>query len=160
VTQLTFDDGGYSGITLAEAREQLFAELRDGTTCPCCDQHAQEYRWSLYRRAIRMLERLYQIGGTDHYVESKRAKAPGDGGSFSHLRLWDLVVQENERRPDGGKSGYWRVTPLGEQFLRRQTRVPKYAWVYNGELLRREGEMLWITDIVDDFDWRQHMGGS
>lgn len=147
--------------TLAEARAELQAGLMEGTKCPCCDQHAQIYRWSLYSTAARMLLRMYEAGGATEFVESKRVKRTGDGGSCSHLRLWGLVEQEAERRPDGGKSGWWRVTLPGEQFLMGATTIPKYAYVYNGEVLRYDGPPRTISDVMGHpFSWHEHMQAS
>lgn len=158
MSQLSFDDE-FGGKTLAQARVELEEDLDDGTTCQCCEQHAQRYRWSLYRTAVWMLVRLYRRGGTTLFVPSKVVKRAGDGGSCSHLKLWGLVEHEPERRPDGGKSGLWRVTARGERFLLGQEPIPKYVWVYNGAVQRYEGSPKHVYDILDNFDFREHMGG-
>jgi hypothetical protein len=146
-------------VTLAEARLWLREHLDDGVRCPCCNQHAQIYRWSLYGSAARMLIRLWQAGGTVTFVESKAVKRPGDGGHTSQLALWSLVEHEPDRRPDGGKSGWWRVTGRGERFLKGQETISKYAYVYDGVFLRHDGPQRNIEDVLGEpFDWREHMG--
>jgi hypothetical protein len=148
------------GPSLAQARAELMDELDEGTTCPCCGQHAQRYRWSLYSTACWMLIRLYEAGGVTEFVESKRVKRPGDGGSASHLWLWGLVEHEPDRRPDGGKSGWWRVTAAGERFIRGGS-IPKYAYVYNGVVERHDGQLVTISDrLGHPFDWNDHMRGQ
>lgn len=155
-----FDE--YRGITLAQARAELFAELDagNGTLCPCCDKHAQIYRWNLYKSAVSMLDRMHRMAGLE-FIESKEAKT---GRSYSHcsqLKFWGLVENEKTRRPDGGRSGWWCVTEKGQAFLRNQVQVPKYAFVYDNEVLRFDETILVrVTDIVVDFDWRQHMHGA
>lgn len=163
--------GHYSRLTLAEARDKLREEIypRDalgygqpgkGTTCPCCDQHAQVYRWALYGTAAAMLIKLWRAGGTTEYVESRSVKQRGQGGDGTRLRFWDLAEEQDGRREDGGKSGWWIVTELGEAFVLRQTSIPKYVHVYNGRRLRKFGPPVWIDDVLGKrFDYRGLMDG-
>lgn len=154
--------GGDDGRTLAQARADLFAALDDGARCPCCDQHAQRYRWSLYATAARLLHRLHAEGGTERYVETKRHKGYGQGDA-SRLRFWGLAEEEPDRRPDGGKSGWWRVTQLGEDFLAGRATIPKYVYVYNGTVLpphpdRPPGQQRTIRDVLGEhFDYRENV---
>lgn len=151
--QLTVDDPvppvEDDGMTLADARRYLRRYLAEGVKCPCCEQHAQVYRWSLYATAARLLIRLYREGGTGTYVETKRHKGIGQGDA-SRLRLWELAEREKERRPDGGRSGWWRVTDLGEAFVLGRATIPKYAYVYDGEVIRTEGEPTSISDVLGE----------
>lgn len=140
-------------MTLAEARDALRELVEEGHRCPCCTQYAKVYRWALYRGAIGFLSRLYRAGGTTEFVDSKLVKLPGQGGDGSRLRNFGLVEQESQRRPDGGKSGWWRVTAEGERFLRGQHAVPKYVYVYDNRVLRRDGPDVMARDIDTDFDY-------
>lgn len=154
--QLSFDDDR----SLAQAREQLLAELDDGTTCPCCHQHAQRYRWTLPGSAAGYLIRAYEIGGVTRFVESKQVKRRGEQAMPSICRFWDLLEEENDRRPDGGRSGWWRVTTAGERFVLGGW-IPKYAYVYNGRVEWRDGPSVTIADRLGrPFDWNDHMRGQ
>lgn len=135
-------------MTLEEARTVLNRLIEDGHRCPCCNQWSKVYRWSLYSSAARMLIRLYKEGGTIEFVESKTVKQKGEGGHCSQLRHWKLVEQEPESRPDGGQSGWWRVTGLGEAFLLEHATISKYVYVYDGEVLREEGKSVSIRDAL------------
>jgi hypothetical protein len=105
-----------------------------------------------------MLIRLYQEGGTTEFIESKTVKQPGQGGDATRLAHWGLVEQESERRPDGGKSGFWRVTPLGERFLLGDATIPKYVYVYDGRALRSGGPQVSIRDALGKkFDYAELM---
>jgi len=158
MNQLTFDDDfDDPGWTLAEARDWVLDQLDDGITCPCCGQHAQRYRWTLYRSAIDLLLNFYRVGGVTRFVESREVKGKTQG-SASHLAFWDLVEEENKRRPDGGKSGWWRVTPFGESFILDGASIRKYAYVYNREVERFDGPYVTISDRLGyPFNWRDHM---
>jgi len=156
--QLPLFDGGMS---LEEAREWLRERAYDGARCPCCTQYAQVYRWSLYSTAAAMLIRLYRVGGVDEFVESKTVKYPGQGGDATRLRFWELVEQEPERRPDGGRSGWWRVTEQGRLFLLGATTIQKYAYVFDGRCLRFDGPPVSIRDALGTkFEYDALMGGT
>ena len=148
---------------------QVVAELgvaiyeSGGAICPTCSQHAQVYRWSLYSTAIRALTLFHTIGGTADFVHSNRLKELGHKGQgdAARLRLWGLVEREVEARADGGRSGYWRVTKLGEDFLRGRAKLPKYVYVYDGRLLRTEGPDVGIQDVLGiSFDYAVMMQGA
>lgn len=151
------------GMTLADAQDALAEQLEDGTRCPCCDQHAQIYRWSLYATAVKALIALYKKGGTTTFIESKTLKplVPSYQGDMSRLRHWGLAEQESERRPDGGKSGFWRVTSFGEAFVLGYQTIPKYVWIYSGRVLASGGERCTIKDTLGKkFDYDAMMRGE
>lgn len=146
-------------MTLAEARARLVELIAEGVRCPVCDQHAQSYRWSLYASAVRLLVRLWWAGGTTEFIESKTVKMPGQGGDVSRLRHWGLVEQAPQR-PDGGKSGWWRVTQLGEDFVLDKERLPKYVYVFDGECLATNGQLVGIKDALGkNFNYVEMLAG-
>lgn len=139
----------------------LGQSLVDGAWCPCCDQWAKIYRWKLYGSAIRLLHGLYEWASANgsEFVHSRDVKRPGQGGDGTQLRHWGLVEQEKERRPDGGRSGFWRITVKGVAFLKDQTKIPKYAYVYNGEVLSLSGDLVSVRDIIGNtFNYDEMMG--
>jgi hypothetical protein len=97
------------------------------------------------RTAIR-LYRATQSGEYAHMpeIEGKRS------GELSKMRYWGLSVEESGRREDGGRSGWWCLTPDGRAFVEGKHRVQRYAWIYNGRLVKREGEMISITDCLGE----------
>jgi hypothetical protein len=147
--------------SVAEARLQLADRIAEGSICPCCGHRVQAYRWSLYATAVRLLAAMYRAGGTAEFVRTKDIKGKGQGDA-SRLRYWGLAEEEPERREDGGRSGYWRVTGLGEQYLRGEAALPRYAWVYAGRVLLFEGERrrLGETEAGKEFDFRAMMEGA
>jgi hypothetical protein len=146
-------------ITLGQARQWLRDRIDEGARCPCCTQYAQVYRWSLYSTATAMLIRLYRVGGIESFVESKSVKLPGQGGDATRLRFWGLVEQEPERRQDGGRSGWWRVTDQGRLFVLGAITIPKYAYVFDGRCLRFDGPPVSIRDALGTrFDYSEMMG--
>ena len=146
---------------LGVAQDWLRDRIDDGASCPCCTQHAQVYRWSLYSTAARLLVKMYRVGGTESFVETRELKGKGQGDA-SRLRLWGLAEQEKERRPDGGRSGWWRVTARGEMFILGRLDIAKYVYVYDGRLLRTDpSKLVSISDVLrEPFNWTEHMNGG
>lgn len=136
-------------MTLAEARDLLRKFARDGHRCPCCSQLAKVYRRKINSGMARALVRMYRAAGLDWLHKPTVLKGFGAAArDESLLRYWSLIVEEIEERPDGGRSGWWRVTVAGEAFLRREVAVLKYALVYDGRLLKLEGPEVRIQECL------------
>lgn len=141
--------------TLTEAKDWLRAQLPKGARCPCCNQHVQVYRRPMYGTLARALIACYLAGGTDRYVHSSDLGITLRGGEMGKLAYFQLVVEERAQRPDGGRTGYWRVTPLGADWLFGRRKVSKYAWVYDGQVRGYDGPMVSVADVLDEpFDLR------
>ena len=144
--------------TLEEAKDWLRERLDHGADCPCCTQRAQVYRRKLNSRMARGLIALYlATGGRDY---GHLPTIAGDGCEVGKLRYWGLVVEEPEARPDGGRAGYWKLTPDGVDFVRGRLRVPKYARIYDGRRLGLRGEPVDIRDCLGSpFHYDELMAG-
>jgi hypothetical protein len=121
--------------TLHDERIRLDDILDSGdmTMCALCGQHAKVYRRTIYSTMARHLITAYRAEGRDWFRLTDVIK--DKDGTFAKLALWDLVEEESVRRPDGGRSGWWRVTRLGEKFVRNRTTVPKYVLTYNARIV-------------------------
>lgn len=132
-----------------------------GAICPTCTQHSQVYRWSLYSTAAQALILFYRIGGINDFVHSNQLKDHGyrGQGDAARLRMWELVEREAEARDDGGRSGYWRVTPHGERFVRGTGTIHRYAFIYAGRVLHFDGDQVTIHDALGKrFSYDEIMG--
>lgn len=118
---------------LGQAKAWLRARLDKGEHCPLCNQHAKIYRRTINAGMARSLIAMYGIGGLDwvHLPTQLGSRSREEG----KLAYWGLVEESTLKREDGGRPGTWRVTARGEQFLRAQSAVPKYALIYNGRVL-------------------------
>lgn len=71
-----------------------------------------------------------------------------------------LIEEERVNRPDGGRAGYWRVTPLGERFVKQGVALPTYALIYDGRVLGLEGPPLYIHQTLSKkFNYNELMAG-
>jgi hypothetical protein len=137
--------------TLHDARQWLRDRVDDGARCPCCTQHAKVYRRKITGAMARALIALHQAGGADEYVYApdilREHRLVADAAK---LRYWHLVTELDEPRDDGGRAGYWQITPHGVHFLRGDLRVPKYARVYDGRRLGFTGEPVSVGDCLGE----------
>jgi hypothetical protein len=84
---------------------------------------------------------FYVEGGTTDFVPYSRLRELGHTGTgdVARLRPWGLVESDGAHTADGHKAGNWRVTDLGERFIKGQATVPKYLWLFDGHVMEQGG---------------------
>jgi hypothetical protein len=138
-------------MTLKEAREALIAQLYEGAICPCCEQFAKVYKRKLNSGIARALIVMYRAAGTTWLHKPTVLAGLGAAARDESIaRYWDLIEEDSERRSDGGRAGWWRVTKKGADFVQDEIRVPKYALLYNNQLIALEGPEIGIQDALGD----------
>jgi hypothetical protein len=154
----------HDAMTLGEAKMLLRELAYEGHACPCCTQLVKVYKRkvnsSMAADLIAMWRAFHREWG---YLPDLRRHASLKGNrEESKLRYWGLVEEEPERRPDGGRAGWWRVTPKGADWIQQRTWIPKYALIYDGKFLRYDGsERVTIRDALGDgFDYNELMRGE
>lgn len=144
---------------LADAQVWLRNRVDKGERCPCCTQFAKVYRRKINSGMARSLIRMYHISPGDwiHLPTEIGARSREEG----KLAYWGLVEEENTLRPDGGRAGYWRITPLGHAFVLGNIALPKYARIYDGRCLGLDtSEKATIKDALGTaFDYDDLMQG-
>lgn len=144
--------------TLGAIRQYLRTHADKGTTCPACEQEVKVYRRKVNSGMARSLIAMFTIAGTDwvHVPTQIGARSREEG----KLAYWGLIQPSPEPREDGGKSGWWRVTPRGKAFVLMQLNIPTYCRVYNGKVLGFDGAMVSITDALGTkFNYNDLMAG-
>lgn len=152
----------HDAMPLGEARDILRELVDDGAECPCCKQFAKVYRRKVNSSMARGLIAIWRSCGTEWcYLPDVRGRVfKGDNREESKLRYWDLLEEEAELRPDGGRAGVWRITPAGERWVNNGSNIPKYARIYNKRLLGLTGEPVSIVDALGTkFNYRDLMDG-
>lgn len=145
--------------TLLEAKNWLRERVDDGERCPCCTQFAKVYKRQIHATMARDLIRFYRAAGVGEWLHLP--SLTGWGGDFGKLRYWGLTEEEIERRPDGGRAGFWLVTGIGESWVKGQIRISKYAHIYDGRCLRLSGEGVTIYDALGSkFNYDELMHGE
>lgn len=145
-------------MTLGEAREKLRELVDEGYPCPLCKQLAKVYRRKINKTMAKALVKLYRAGGDRAFVHAP--SLPGDTHEMSQFAFWGLIVEESERREDGGRAGWWMLTGAGVSFVLDQAKVPKYARIYDHRVLNHVGDHVSIIDCLGSpFHYRELMEG-
>lgn len=135
---------------LGEAREWLREQVRDdGAKCPCCSQFAKVYRRKLNSGMARSLIRMYLVGGRGWV--NITTDIPARSREEGKLPYWELAEPHEIR-------GIWRVTELGERWVKDMAEVPRHAEVYDGRCLRLLGDPIRIREALGaKFDYDELM---
>jgi hypothetical protein len=146
-------------MTLKEAKEWLLERIDDGAACPCCTQFAKVYRRKINSTMARGLIAAFRAYGTEFgHLQQIRHRGL-DNREESKLRYWGLMEDDGETREDGGHAGRWRVTTNGRIWVLNESKVPKYARIYDGRCIGLVGEPQSIVEaLADKFDYRELMG--
>lgn len=158
-------------LGMLRAWTQDAARSKDGAACPCCDQIAKVYRRSITSSmayALLLIERHYRmvplstwLHVPEYLSEVSAIGAPVRGGDWAKLRYWSLIEpKDGVVRDDGSpRVGFYRLTELGRLFALNLTTVARYAYVYNGALLKLDqSKQLGIVDALGKgFDYDELM---
>lgn len=146
-------------LNLAEIQDVLRDLLDDGASCPCCGQLAKIYKRRVNSGMARSLITMWRRAGTEwaYIPEVIGAKSREEG----KLAYWGLLEEATDKRDDGGRAGWWRITTQGKQFVHNLIKIPRYARIYDGHLLGFTGEYVTIYDALGaKFDYELLMRGE
>lgn len=156
MTHSEFNDS----MTLKEVRDRLRELAEEGHRCPCCTQMAKIYRRKIHASMAVALIRLYRLVGVGEWVEIAKHLTINQNADAPKLRYWGLIEEEARLRPDGGRAGWWRITPAGEEWVMGRSAVPKYARIFDTRCLGMVGEHVGIKDALGtNFDYGDLMAG-
>lgn len=145
-------------LSLEEVAQKLFRNLEKGSFCPCCGQYAKRYKRKMYATPCLILVAYYKLGNVDsdfHHInealqlvpQAKRMKVTGDSHKANYFDLLEQMPKPEEITHKR-TSGFWRITHKGKLFVERKIKIPRYALVYNAEILGFEGEEIGIEEAL------------
>lgn len=146
------------GTTVAEVKSWLSENIDAGAECPCCFQTVKLYPRKITSPMARGLIKQYRAVGLDFAHSAALVKS--ETHEFSQLSWWGLVSELDERREDGGRPGWWRITSPGEDFVLGRVSLPETAYVYNKQVrFFDSSEQIYIRQALGTkFDYDELMG--
>lgn len=165
--------------------DSVIARLRDvwqsmikgsGGHCPVCDKWGKVSAITMTGTCVRSLiwlrnEHIKTGQGWIH-VPSTAPRYVMRSYSISSLKHWGLVQQRAEvpepkekGKPKTKYSGYWRITPVGQDFLDGLCQMPKKVFIYNDARWGASDDMTHARNCLDEqFDYdammRDTLAGS
>jgi hypothetical protein len=105
-----------------------------------------------------MLIRMWRHGAADEFVNLPDLRDGHGSMDTTMTKYWDLIVEMAERREDGGRAGWWRLTGLGERYVLGEATVPQYVRVFDDRRLSYLGPALSIhVALGKKFDYAELM---
>lgn len=136
--------------------ESVKAQADKGISCPCCGRLVKRYRRKLHTEMALFMLRLYHMDQSfpQQFHSTKilipaTCKASTDGAYLHH---WDLAESMD------GKSGYYRITSKGIDFVLGKITVPERIVLLCGDFEGFEGDQITIQQALSNkFSYTQLM---
>lgn len=134
--------------SLNQARDFVFDHSDKGCICPCCQQIARVYRWSINNQmAVFML--WLDRNKTGYYRDFIREYPMYISKVYSIPKHWGLIEKDS-------KKGYWRLTYKGKKFIAGLILIPKFALVFDDTVLGySEERTTFDLSLVKKFDLKE-----
>lgn len=123
----------------------------DGGICPCCDRSGKVYRLSInqtYALSLRWIDVHGKEGGWIN-VQDNAPRFMLKGKNYGMLTHWGVLESFSMR------SGIWRTTQKGKDFLKGLINLPLGAFIYNDKVWAFSSEEVSFRGCFDkhfDFD--------
>jgi hypothetical protein len=151
--------------TLEEAQNYVDNNAFEGVICPCCHKYVKVYKRSINATMVRALFVFYDKKGRwvnlENYLKTdKKLGSIIRGGEWCKLKCWDLIEKSEDVKEEGGRSSFFRITDKGCAFIEEMLDVPKYAFVFNNEVVGfDEDNTVSVQDCLKKkFDYDELMG--
>lgn len=156
--------------TLSEAQALVRSHWEDphGIACPCCGQKVYIYKRKLTGSMARALIALWQheetipFGEYTHIERLIKLQPRLSTAVRSNCTLpkhWGLLDQQPGVREDGSsRTGYFRLSSLGREFVTGGARVHLRACLFNNKLIGMTGPQVTIQEVIGTkFDYEELM---
>lgn len=152
----------FQDAMVTEIRKTTMIAARDGggKHCPCCDQYVKVYSRTITSFMARQLIHAYRFFPDEYFHTREMVLGSASAGDWSKLSYWGLIEPKYHEEGYNGKktSGLWRITHTGKRFACNAITLPKYAHVYNSNVLELDGEPVDIIDCLNNkFDYNELM---
>ena len=133
-------------MTLGEARALMSEAIFEGQVCPCCTRMAKVYKRKIHKAMAKSLVDLYKNGGSQGFVHWADVSTSGNLANFRH---WGII--EEETNSESKRTGFWRITSKGKEFLKGEISVPMYSLSYDTDFIGLDdSEMISIEEALGE----------
>ncbi len=142
-------------IELFEPSDEEIGNEGGEVLCPMCGSRIREWRKALISTAVASLCRLVAVyhGRAIHHDEFTVLLKDRN---FSQLKLWGLVVPDENDDPMKRSSGRWHPTEKGIGFVMERTVIPKFVVTKHNRIIRFDGPYIGVREALGPrFDYRE-----
>ncbi len=131
--------------TLQEAKEYLRDKYlnREEAICPCCNSEVVVRKESLSKGLVDTLVKFYlecRLYGTrELHLQDETDLTKNQYNNFQKLQYFELVEKTE-------KSGVWRITRAGIDFIETGKLIAKNAYVFRNKVIETTGALVGLTD--------------
>lgn len=158
-------------MTLEEAKQFLRDNWEKGTNCPCCKQSVKLYKRKLNSGMAYALMIMYRIDRSlppdgDRFFEAGKEIAKtvdvAIALEYNKLAYWGLIETRTKDSGEGNsRSGLWRITQKGKDFVEDRISVPRWVYVYDAAPRKVSEEKTTIKEALGDkFNYAELMGNE
>ncbi len=151
--------------SLSEARNRYFiAAEAQGGVCPCCDRWGKYNSYTLNSGMARSMIWLFQWHMKNGiliycHLPTQADRTVLTSNSIGKLRHWGLVEREPSDDPAKPKSGSYRLTAHGIEFVYGRIDATRKIFIYNDRLVGRGEDQTNIRQaLTDKFNYQELMG--
>lgn len=141
--------------SLSEAKYIFEQEIKgEGGVCPCCMRKGKIHRYRIHKTEAAALRWMQVNSGVNRWVDVQKF-APRwmlRSKTYSILKHWDLIESRSKR------SGLWRVTLRGIDFINGIIDIPEGVFVFNDTVYGYEKQRIYFRQCFDvAFDFAEFM---
>lgn len=130
-----------AAVTVEEARKEFSNGLIEGTVCPVCDRSGKLHRRQLNERLAKILMWMDGVAGSkvsdaEGWIHMARSAPRWITSSNQHslLAWWGLTEP-------GDRSGVYRITSLGRQWVDGNVGVRRWVWSFNARPVKSDVDL-------------------
>lgn len=146
--------------TLERAKRELRQNWEEGLDCPCCGQFVKLYKRPFHSSMARVLIILLNHPDEWVHVENHLVSIGSTiKGVHGKLKYWEMVEPKQNDDNSKASSGYWRLTPYGRSFAKRECNTYKNVYTFKDHVYKRSKDMVSIEEALGKkFNYTELMG--
>lgn len=133
-------------------RKDLQQGSKSGANCPVCDRYLRVYKrafnanMAMFLKSLVINSVMEASGGGDGYIHY--SKCNYTGRDYTCLQYWGLAETMKDEEGKKKMSGYWKPTSSAFKFIKGETKVSKYVFTLNGDVLSFAEEKVSFEDAL------------
>lgn len=143
---------------MQDLKQQWIETISDkGGCCPVCDRFGKIYKYKLSKALALSLKWIVNNGGTAGWVNVQK-NAPREmmrSKTYPLLEHWGMIESQ------GARSGVWRATQSGKDFVAGLKIAPSAVYVYDDKLMAVDAMHTSFLGCFDvDFNFEELMASN